>query len=210
MELTFRDKKMKKETKQRIVLLVVVFFAALVFFNFVLNFKESESVTVLGAPTLPVVTVERDGVCEARLFGYVNDMDACYMRDTVVAIGKDRRVPLTVYTYGQDIEEMAYEIRSTDTTRKIAETVIEDYTDSEDVITAEPVMENLIEAGEEYLLVIKLSAADRSIRYYTRIMMTEGDYAAECIDFALKFSKKARAHKTEAIDTYLEPDIQIR
>ena len=206
MELTFRDKKMKKETKQRILLLVGVFFAALLFFNFALNFKESETATKLTAPTLPVVTVDRDGDCVARLYGYVKEMDACYMRDTVVPVFSDRKIPITIHTYGREIEEISYEIRSTDTTRKIAETKIEEYDISGDKIMATPAMENLIEEGEEYLLVLKLSMGGEPVRYYTRIMMTDKKYVNEYMDFAKSFSKKARAKKAEALTTYLEPD----
>ena len=206
MELTFRDKKMKKETKQRIFLLIGVFFAALLFFNFVLNFKESETATSMSAPTLPVVTIDRDDDCVARLFGYVSEMDACYMRDTVVPVFSDRTVPITVHTYGRDVSGISYEIRSTDTTRKIAETKIDQFDIEGDELLAAPVMENLIEEGEEYLLVLKLDIDDTPVRYYTRIMMTDKKYADEYIDFAKSFSKKARAKKGEALATYMEPD----
>ena len=83
LELTFRDKKMSKETKRRILLLVAVFFAALLFFNFVLNFKESEAATDLTPPTLPVISVVRDDVCVARLFGYVGEIGRASCRERV-------------------------------------------------------------------------------------------------------------------------------
>ncbi len=197
---------MKKETKQRILLLVAVFFVALLFFNFVLNFKESEDTTEMTEPSLPVITVDRDGVCVARLFGYVKEMDACYMRDTVVPMTSDRKIPITIHTFGAAIDGLSYEIRSTDTTRKIAETEISDYKKDGDEISAEPALENLIEEGEEYLLVVKVSVDKTPVRYYTRIMMTDEDYSADCLDFAMSFSKKARAKKTDAITTYMEPD----
>ena len=206
MELTFRDKKMSKEAKQRILLLIAVFFVALLFFNFILNFKEIETATAMSAPTLPVITVDRDGTCEARLFGYVREMDACYMRDTVLTLDDKRQIPITVHTYGADVKSISYEIRSTDTTRKIAETEIEEIDREGDLITANPSLENLIEVGEEYLLVIKLDVDGNPIRYYTRIMMQENDYAEKCVDFAIKFSQKARDKKEEFLATYMEPD----
>ena len=206
LELTFRDKKMSKETKRRILLLVAVFFAALLFFNFVLNFKESEAATDLTPPTLPVISVVRDDVCVARLFGYVGEMDACYMRDTVIAIPNDRTIPLNINTYGAKVESIAYEIRSTDTTRKIAETEISTYKKDRDVITVEPRLENLIEEGEEYLLVIRLKIDGRDVRYYSRVMMSAGTNADECMEFARSFSKKARAKKGDSLATYMEPE----
>ncbi|MCR5099201.1 MAG: hypothetical protein K6B14_09665 [Lachnospiraceae bacterium] len=206
MELTFRDKKMSKETKRRILLLIAVFFVALLFFNFVLNFKESETATAMTPPSLPVITVDREGLSEARLFGYKKEMDACYMRDTVLALDENRTIPMTIHTHGARIEGLSYEIRSTDTTRKIAETEITDLERDGDVITAAPSLENLIEEGEEYLLVIKLGVDGETIRYYTRIMMTGDSYARECMDFAVLFSKKARAGKQEFLATYMEPD----
>ena len=206
MELTFRDKKMSKETKRRILLLIAVFFVALLFFNFVLNFKESETATAMTPPTLPVITVERDELTVARLFGYKKEMDACYMRDTVLALDSSRVIPLTIHTHGAKIDGLSYEIRSTDTTRKIAETEITDLKRDGDVITTAPSLENLIEENEEYLLVIKLGVDGETIRYYTRIMMTEQGYAEERMDFAVLFSKKARAKKQDFLATFMEPD----
>ena len=206
MELTFRDKKMSKEMKHRILLLMAVFFVALLFFNFALNFKESETASAMSAPTLPVITVERGDTCVARLFGYVREMDACYMRDSVLTLDDKRQIPITVHTYGADVDSISYEIRSTDTTRKIAETEIDDIDREGDTITATPSLENLIEEGEEYLLVIKLDVGGTPVRYYTRIIMQDTDYSDQCVDFAVLLSKKARAKKAEYLATYMEPD----
>ncbi len=206
MELTFRDKKMSKETKGRILLLTGVFLVAVVFFSFILNFKESESATAMTKPTLPVITVNQNDICVARLFGYVREMDACYMRDTVLALDESRQIDMTIHTYGADVGDISYEIRSTDTTRKIAETQLTKLDRKGDDIKASPKLENLIEKDEEYLLVIKLDIDENPVRYYTRIMMQGDDHAGDCVDFAVRFSKKARAGKTDFLATYMEPD----
>ena len=91
-----------------------------------------------------------------ELHGYKEEMDACYMRDSVIPLTSDRKLPLDINTFGNSIDSISYEIRSTDMERKIAETKVADYEQSDNRIKLNLQIENLTEEGTEYLFIIKL------------------------------------------------------
>lgn len=206
MKLRFQESRLSKINKKRVGILVGVFFVALVFFNIVLNRKETTSATTdMASPTLPIVTMEALGRPMSELHGYKNEMDACYMRDAVVPLGSDRRLPITIDTYDYQVDGISYEIRSLDTTRKIAETTIDSFVQADNMINISPTIENLIEDGEEYLFVLKLTSGEDVINYYTRILMPKDCYENECLEFATNFHNVALSDSYESLATFIEP-----
>ena len=206
MKLRFQESRISKINKRRVGILLGVFFVSLLFFNVILNKTEKPiTTTAMASPTLPIVTMEALGKPMSQLHGYRSEMDACYMRDAVIPLGSDRRLPITIDTYGYEVDGISYEIRSLDTTRKIAETTIENFVQADDMINISPVIENLVEDGEEYLLVLKLSHGDDVINYYTRILIPQDCYEQECLDFVTNFHNVALSDSYESLATYIEP-----
>ena len=206
MKLQFRERKLAKIDKKRVAILAGVFLVALVVFNYTLNYEETNEVTTMDEPTLPIVTMQALDTKMSELHGYKTEMDACYMRDAVIPLDESRVLPIEIDTYGMDIDEISYEIRSTDTTRKIAETKIEDFVEADDMINISPTLENLIEEGEEYLLVLKLTSGSEEINYYTRILIPSESYEQECLDFVKEFHDTALSDNYADLSKYLESD----
>ncbi|MCR4798477.1 MAG: hypothetical protein K5853_08535, partial [Lachnospiraceae bacterium] len=92
-ELSFREKKLSKINKPRILILALAFIASLALFSVVLNYRETSEVSEVEGPTLPIVTLEALGETLNELHGYVTEMDACYMRDAVVPLDETRELP---------------------------------------------------------------------------------------------------------------------
>ncbi|MCR4674242.1 MAG: hypothetical protein K5675_04460 [Lachnospiraceae bacterium] len=206
MKLQFREKRLAKIDKRKVFILFIVFLVSLVFYNFLLNYKKSSDVTEMENPTLPIITMEALDTQVNELHGYRKEMNACYMRDAVVPLDDTRVLPMTIETYGMDIDNITYEIRSTDTTRKIAETEIKDFVQADNLISISPTIENLIDEDEEYLLVVKLTSGQEHIYYYTRILIPVSSYEKECLDFVQEFHDTALSDDYESLSTYLEPD----
>lgn len=207
MQLSFRERGLSKAVKKRILILLLVFIGGMIFFNIALNFKWEKKSTEMADPTLPTISVEALGTTINTLHGYTSEMDGLYMRNAVVPLEDDRKITLDVTTNGAKVNGLSYEIRSTDTERKIAETEVSDYTESDGMIQAEVQLENLIDTGEEYLFIIKLDVDGETVYYYTRILIPEdGSYAQENLDFALSFHDSALAGDTDTISGYLETD----
>lgn len=206
MRLTFRKKGLSKEVRRRIAFLLGIFFVALVAFGIIFNFKEEDEITPIAAPTLPIVRIAVGDDTYSSLHGYVNEMDQTFMRDTVIPIDQSRVLPLSIDKYDATVTSLRYEIRSLDTSRKIAETEITDYTDNGEYITAEPVLQTLVEVGTEYLFTLVAECDGRDVYYYTRILIPDEAHEKECYDFAMYFHNLAITGRYSELVTYLEPD----
>lgn len=204
MQLTFREKGLPKDTKRRIVVLTFIFLLALVFFGVVLNYRDPETVSKMKDATMPTISMTALGTEINELHGYVNEMDACYMRDAVVPLDESRILPIMVHTHGAKVTEISYEIRSLDTERKIADTKLTNYRDTGELITVTPTLENLIDEGQEYLLVLKLTSNGQQLYYYTRILLPQDAHAQECLDFAKYFHETAMSKSVEPLADYME------
>lgn len=157
------------------------------------------------SPTLPTISSEAFGTTVGELYGYKDEMDACYMRDSVIPLGTDRKLPLDIKTHGKKIDKISYEIRSTDMEHKIAETEITDYDqkDGSD-INLNVQIENLTEEGTEYLFIIKLKSEGEEIRYYTRILMPVNCHEKELFDFVKYFHDTSLGDQYNNLAMYLE------
>lgn len=206
-KLTFRETGISKATRNRIIVLIFLFIAGVVFFEIVLNFKTEEEEEHITLPSLPVVTTDVMGEEMNRLRGYTKEMDALYMRDAVALLKEDRSLTIHINTYGRNVEAVAYDIQSMDAARKIADTVVEDYVqDDEGIITANLRIENLVEPGEEYIFRLVLTIDGEEVYYYTRILIPVDAHEEECLAFAKDFHEQALNGRDTEIAPYMETD----
>lgn len=203
MKLQFYKKGLPTSVIKRIILLLAVFVAAIIFFEILTNRQRAVEGINMDSPTLPLVSIEYMGDVTTTLHGYVQEMDPCYMRESIIPLSDDRVISLTMDTKGQEVTAMSYQIRSIDTERNISGNDVT-YSQEGDTITASIQAENLIEKNEEYLLILTVEQGEKSIYYYTRIMETEGCYEDRIIDFAQDFHDKALNKELEGLATYVE------
>ena len=195
---------MQKGTIKAAVLLTIFIIAVLVFGKLT-NHVNEDLTTEMEEATLPVISLYQDDREINELHGYSVEMDAAYMRDTVTPIGTDRILPITIQTYQTAIDTISYEIRSLDAERLIANADVTSYEEKRGRITAQLQIQNLLEEGEEYLLIIQLESGDESIYYYTRIVEPVDCYVDECLDFVMDFNDKTfNDETTGSLATYME------
>lgn len=195
---------MQKGTIKAAVLLIIFVIAVLIFGKLT-NHTNEDLTTEMEAATFPVISLYQNGKEINELHGYSTEMNAAYMRDTITPIGENRKLPISIQTYQTAVDAISYEIRSLDAKRLIANADVTSYEKKKGKITAELEIQNLLEAGEEYLLIIQLDSNDRSIYYYTRIVEQVDCYVDECVDFVLDFNDKTfNDETTGALATYME------
>ncbi len=208
-QLSFRDNTLHQEIRLRLLLLFAVFIGAIVFFYLLLNHKPDIQVSEMPEPTLPTIRLFYGDYEMNELHGYLNDMDSCYMRDMITPLSEDRSFSFTVNTYGQDIDSISYELRSIDTTRKIADTDITDFKKNGNRLSAASALPNLLEKNEEYLIIFHLLMGDSDIRYYTRIVLSENSHIGDCVDFAENFHTTALSDDYSSLAPYLETNYNL-
>ena len=200
-----RFPKMVKGLKKQIIISLIIFVVAFAIFSIIFNFKKVYATSDMEGATLPTISSEAFGTTIGQLYGYKDEMDACYMRDSVIPLTSDRKLSLDINTYGNDIDAISYEIRSTDMERKIAETKVSDYSTSDSgVINLNLQIENLTEEGTEYLFIIKLKCNGDDIRYYTRILIPSNCHEKELFDFVKYFHDTSLNGHYSELGMYLE------
>lgn len=200
--LSFHNNELPRAIRNRIILLCGVFFLSCIIFYHILNHNPSVEISKMEAPDLPIISMQANGFSLNELHGYVHKMDACYMRDTITPIASDRTIHFTVST--DDVSDIAYELRSSDTTRKIANDKITDFSKEDGKLSASAVLANLLEENEEYLLVISLTVKDVPVYYYTHIIIPENEHIADCVNFAKNFHDTSLSADYSSLASYLE------
>lgn len=189
----------------KLIVMTVVFAAAIVTFGVTLNKDKPDLTTDMAEASLPLIYFSYHGMEINELHGYVQEMDATAMRDTITPVGDDRMLPITVVTYGRQIDGIRYEIRSMDSRRLVAKNDVSDYSTGGGRVTGVLAIQNLLVEDEEYVMVLTLTMDGQEIYYYTRLMQTSGT-AKESLEFALQFHDYTfRDDADSFIPTYMDP-----
>ena len=110
----------------RALVLAGVFLVSTVVFSFLTNKTNPDMTTELEEATLPTVQLYYKEQKINELYGYVDEMNAVYMRDSITPIDTDRLLPIRVQNGSYAVDELSYEIRSMDTKRLIADTKVDE------------------------------------------------------------------------------------
>ncbi len=187
------------------IVLSAIFFVAVAVFSIVTNQVNEDLTTEMADASLPVLSLYSDNTEINELHGYTTEMDAAFMRDTITPISADRILPVKITTYFKDIEGITYEIRSLDGERLVADARIEDFNQIRGQIRVEFKIQNLLQEGEEYLLIICLESEGEEIYYYTRIMEPGDCHVTESLSFVQKFHNTTfNKEEASSLSMYLE------
>lgn len=186
------------------VLLGVIFTLALMILSTVMNQGNTDMTTEMGEATYPVVSMFVDGHRVNSLHGYTDSMKTAYIRDTLQPVENNRKVNVRIDTYGREISEIAFEVRSPDGERLVENTQVDSYEQVEDAISFEITLKDLIENDTEYMLVFLITPQGaETIRYYSRMIMSDSLHVQEKLDYILDFHErtfdKEQAHGTDQI-----------
>ncbi len=184
---------MKKNIIKVIVLALVFVIGVYVLSSYREDKTVTETTITMSEAKLPIVILNTFDNMVNPLHGYVSDMEACYMRDTITPLDDTRELKLIIDKYTSVVTGIKYEVRSLDTSRLVEETQVTDYVDDNNKIHATLNIKNLLEKGKEYILKITLSLDDGSnVNYYTRIIGTKDYdlYVGEKLNFVKEFNEK--------------------
>ena len=187
-------------------IVIAVFFIALFTISKVMNQGNTDMTVQMAEASFPIVTFDYDGRPINELHGYDGVMEVNYMRESITPLLPGRKVSVEVDCYGSQIRELSYEVRSIDGERLVESTRVQEFTQEEDKITASIGLKDLIDSEKEYVLVLLLTTEEgKEIRYYTRIVYSENNHAAEKLDYVMDFSEKTfDKEQAKELTKYLE------
>lgn len=179
--------KRTRRTGKKIIVLFLVFLITVVGIIFlttgdrtvIVSYKKMEQAA------FPVVYTEYAGMTVNTMHGYRQPMQMQYMRETVVPLPEDRNLTVFIDTYGQEIIDISYEIRSLDTTRLVENTTLKEWDEQAGRVTAKLPIQNLLAENQEYALKLVVTTRDTGmIYYYTRIINNQKLPVDKMIEFA--------------------------
>lgn len=168
-----------------------VFFIALFVISYFVNLRNNDLTVEMASASYPLVYMQKDGVKYNCLHGYCKVMDAGFERDTITVLDANRSTDIIVEPFGNDINDIGYEVRSVDGSRLIETGSVSEYSNADGNICFNIALKDLIEADEEYCLVILLTCDNKDvIRYYTRVVWAEEYSITQKLEFVDYFYNK--------------------
>ena len=194
----------------RILFCVVVFLVSVFVTSTLMNKGNTDMTTEMSHATFPSVVFISDGMRYNRMKGYITEMDIYRMHDSTTAVGADRKLSIEIDSFGNAIQKVSFQVRSLSDGRLIEDTEVLDYIESEDGMTADITLKDLMAYGEEYSLCIFLTTGDNKvIRYYTTVVRNDDTAYAEKLAFSYNFSDTTfDRSRGKELATYLESNEQ--
>ena len=136
-------------------------------------------------PTLSMLYHERE---INRTFGYTEEMDLQYIRDSIFILDSGYDLDIQADMYGNGISALSFSVTDIENHQLIQNSQVTDYklTD-DDRLSATLRIDNTIDEDAEYFIDILLTDADgREIHYYSRIMRNTTSPVKEMMDLVLE------------------------
>lgn len=208
---------MKKKIIAALAIIIIIVIAVLIGINFNkkqdTNNKKKTSTTVTSTykGELPGVNIYYEKQNVGTMNGYVMDMEEEHMRDIIVPVNTDRKVPVEIILNDNQIKEITYEIKSTEDDRLVDGGSIDNWKENGDKVSFDFQASAIMEQGVEYFweIILKTDKYEK-INYYGRIMVTNKEFVTEQIDFALDFSNTTlKGENASKLAQYMEPDDSV-
>lgn len=188
------------------IVLTVTFLVSVIVFSMLTNKVNKDITTTMDEASLPVMYFVYEDKVINELHGYVQEMDMLSMRDGLIPIGEERKLYLEIMTYGNEVENLSYNIRSLDGERLLVEEEDADITATQDKVVCNINLPSLFEENQEYNMEIALTVGEEEIYYYTRIVKAVDCFTDETLDFAMTFHEYTfRDDADTFIPTYMDP-----
>lgn len=198
-------KQMNNKMKKPIVL-TIIFLVSVIVFSMLTNKVNKDLTTTMGEASLPVMYFVYEDKRINELHGYVNEMDMLSMRDGLMPIGEERVLHLEILTYGNEVDNLSYKIRSMDSERLLVEEDDADIMVTQDKVNCNISLPSLFEDNQEYNMEIVLTLDGKEVYYYTRIVRAMDCHTSETLDFAMNFHEYSfRDDASTFFPTYMDP-----
>lgn len=192
----------------KILSILAAFLLGIFCMSYMLSVGNRDLTDSMAEATLPMICLEQNGRQMNLMHGYTQPMNGSLLREAVLPIPADRKIKLSVECPNTEVEQLFYEVRSLDMKRLVEDASITDYIWEGNQIHAEFQLKDLLDDGEEYLLVLRLDLArGGEAFYYTRILNLPEHHLEECMEFiTLIHEALFDKDNTVSITSYLEPD----
>lgn len=186
---------------------LLVFVLGVAGMTFLLNSETTDDRSDMNHSTFPEVMVSFDGVLANRMYGYAQQMQADFTRDSITPLDTTKSLTFVINPYDTKVNSLSYEIRTSDGSKIIENKKIKNLTESESYLKTTVTIENSLLMNQEYSMQIKLDTSVGEVYYYTRVISRANLNTSEYVQFVKSFYEKCMDKTTaEDLATYLEPE----
>ncbi len=192
----------------RFLVLLAVFLGAVFIFARAMNQMTPNTSGEMAGATFPLVYMQDNGVSYNCLHGYSYEMDVNEIRDTLTILNSDHELDILIQPFETNIANVSYEVLTLDGDTSLENTsVINLIEDEKNCYNATLTLQNQMLLNQEYILKIQMTAGERDVYYYTRLLLEDGLHLDSYLDFVTGFYEKC-INKTDqaSLGLVVEPD----
>lgn len=172
----------------RITILAGIFIAAVLFFSTILNHKETKKSRALEGPTLPVMYMNVEGTRVNPMNGFVEEIQASTIRDSLTPITGERSLAFELKTYDNKIKGVDYEVTSLMDGSLVENGKVKNLKEEEGIISSGFKLGNPILLDQEYTLKFTVTLeSGKPVYYYTRILERSNTSVAMYLEYIRDF-----------------------
>ncbi len=192
---------------RRIVILFLFYILGTFGTALLLNSETTDDRTDMNAPTLPILMIQLgDSLCN-RMTGYKIVMESDFMRECVTPLDTSHALSFVVDPYGNTINSLSYEIRTSDGSKVIENRKVKNLEPYDTYQRASVTIDSSLRLNQEYSMQISLETDQGTVYYYTRIVQRAKVNAEQFIRFVKSFYEKCMdKNSADDIAAYLETD----
>lgn len=197
-----------KKILRRILLLFLIFVLGVAGTAFLLNSETTDDRSDMNNPTLPEVMVDYGGTLCNRMYGYVQQMQADFTRDSLTPLDTTKQLTFAVNPYDTKVKSLSYEIRTSDGSKVLENRKVKNLTtsDSDRMLRATVEIGSSLRMNQEYSMQITLETNKGDAYYYTRVISRSNLNTENYIKFVKSFYEKCMDKATaDDLASYLEP-----
>lgn len=189
-------------------ILFLVFIFGVAGFSCLMNQQATDNKADLETAVIPYMAMKIGDAEVNRMYGYAEEMQADFMRDSLTPVGTDKTLSVSITPNGREIESLVYEIRTSDGSQVVENNKIRRFQDEDDgTKTTQFTLQKSILMNQEYSLIFTLNTEKGSWHYYTRIIQRAGLNTEKYIAFVNSFYTKTFSKESRSdLVTYLESD----
>lgn len=178
-----------KKRVMTVVVLLVIFFAALTGFSIILNRGTDDMTADMGSAKLPVISFEESGYRLNPLAGYTEEMDIPLMRDNILPVSVGTSVTADIQGYAGKITSLTYDIMSLDGKETLKSETLSDISDTVKLELGD----SISDGGEKMLRLTLVTENEENIYYYMRVVRAAEFNVQQCLEFTEYFHNTALA-----------------
>lgn len=195
-----------KKVLLRIPVLLVVFFASVVFFSSVFNRGETVNTTDFSKASLPVLYMKTADTVVNPMYGYTKKMQENTIREGITPVDTNRELGLVMELNSASVTGVSYAVTTPDLKDTLEEQKLSLPAKMEGTTELAFTLKESILMNQEYLIRFTLTLeGGEKIYYYSRLVQRAGLNVSQYLAFVSDFYEKSmNKDAAKSITTYLE------